>query len=174
MRIRLATYADIPQVVQIANKVVPLMRAEGNLQWDETYPCHEHFRADVLEMQLWVAVNDSEIIVGFAALTTAQPPQYADAGCDILIPAIVPHRLAVDPAFQRSGIAQLFFARAEQLALERGFSYVRVDTNTTNTAMRQVILKSGYTLKGEISLDVRAGSPHFLCFEKVQAEHLNC
>ena len=166
MKIRLATHADIPQVVQIAHKVVPLMRAEGNFQWDESYPCYEHFKADVLEMQLWVAVNDSETIIGFAALTSSQPPEYADSGCDILIPAIVPHRLAVDPAFRRSGVAQLFFARAEQLAIEKGFSYVRVDTNTANIAMRQVILKSGYTLKGEISLAVKAGSLRFFCFEK--------
>ena len=167
MRIRLATYDDLPQVVQVANKVVQLMQAEGNFQWDETYPCYEHFKADILETQLWVAVNEDEIIIGFAALTTAQPPEYADSGCDISIPSIVPHRLAVDPAFRRGGIAQLFFARAEQLAKERGFSYVRVDTNTANLAMRQVILKSGYKLKGEISLAVKAGSLRFFCFEKV-------
>ena len=166
MRTRLATYGDIPQVVQIASKVVPLMQAEGNFQWDVSYPCYEHFRADVLEGQLWVAVDNLDKIIGFAALTTSQPPEYADSGCDISLPAVVPHRLAVDPAFRRCGAAQLFFTRCEQLALEKGFSYVRVDTNTANIPMQQAILKAGYELKGEISLAVKAGSLRFVCFEK--------
>ena len=166
MKTRLATDGDIPQVVQIANRVVPLMQAEGNFQWDESYPCYEHFRADVLDGQLWVAVDDHDKILGFAALTTSQPPEYADSGCDISLPAVVPHRLAVDPAFRRCGIAQLFFTRCEQLAFEKGFSYVRVDTNTANIPMQEAILKAGYELRGEISLAVKAGSLRFVCFEK--------
>jgi GNAT superfamily N-acetyltransferase len=56
--------------------------------------------------------------------------------------------MAVDPAFQRRGIAPLFFAKAEQLAKERGFKCVRVDTNKCNIAMQKIIPAAGYVYKG--------------------------
>jgi hypothetical protein len=38
MRLRLATRKDLPALMMLMRRVVPLMRAAGNLQCDETYP----------------------------------------------------------------------------------------------------------------------------------------
>lgn len=166
MEVRRATEGDVQAVVHIAQKVVPLMQDAGNFQWDDYYPTEEHFLVDVQSSHLWVVTDTAGIVIGFAALTTAQPEEYAQSGCDISKPSIVPHRMAVDPSAQRSGAARLLFNKADELAREMGYQFVRVDTNTCNVAMQRLILTSGFSLKGEISLVGKSGSLRYLCYEK--------
>ena len=166
MRVRRATIGDMQAVVDIAQKVVPLMQGAGNFQWDDTYPTKEHFLVDVENSHLWVVTDTAGIVIGFGALTTAQPEEYAQSGCDLSKPSIVPHRMAVDPSAQRSGAARLLFDKSEELAREMGYEFVRVDTNTCNVAMQRLILKSGFSMKGEISLDGKSGSLRYFCYEK--------
>src|SRR3984957_18842191 len=99
MRIRLATENDLPALMELVRRVVPLMRAAGNLQWDQNYPNETVLQRDIDLEQLWVA-EVSAGIAGVAAVTMDQEPNYAQVGWNIEEPAIVVHRLAVDPAFR--------------------------------------------------------------------------
>jgi ribosomal protein S18 acetylase RimI-like enzyme len=164
MQIRLATKDDLPSLMALVRRVVPLMRATGNLQWDETYPNEAVFQRDIDLNQLWVAVVDGNI-AGVAAVTMDQEPDYTQVGWDIKEPAIVVHRLAVDPAFRGQGAAGALMQKAEEVAVKRGIAVLRVDTNTQNEATRRLFPKLGYTLAGEISLEFRPGL-RFLCYEK--------
>ena len=145
MRIRLATREDLPALMDLMRRVVPLMLASGNQQWDETYPNETVFQRDIDLAQLWV--------------------DYAQVGWDIDEPAIVVHRLAVDPAFRGSGIAGALMHKAEEIAVERGITVLRVDTNTQNEATQRLFPKLGYQLAGKISLKFRPGL-RFFCYEK--------
>jgi GNAT superfamily N-acetyltransferase len=140
------------------------MRAMGNLQWDDHYPNQQVFHQDIQLKQLWVAELIGTL-AGVAAITTDQSPEYADVGWDLNEPAIVTHRLAVDPAFRGAGIAIALMQQAEMVALARGMSVLRVDTNTQNPATQRLLPKLGYTLAGEIGLAFRPGL-RFLCYEK--------
>jgi ribosomal protein S18 acetylase RimI-like enzyme len=164
MQIRLATSDDIPNIMQIVRRVVPLMRASGNLQWDGLYPNPEVFAQDVQLSQLWVAEID-ETLAGMAAITTDQSPEYAQVGWDIHELAIVVHRIAVDPDFAGRGLAVALMQQAETVARERGIAKLRVDTNTQNQVTQRLFPKLGYTFAGEITLDFRPGL-NFLCYEK--------
>jgi ribosomal protein S18 acetylase RimI-like enzyme len=164
MQIRLATSDDIPNIMQIVRRVVPLMRASGNLQWDDRYPNPEVFAQDVQLSQLWVADVDGTL-AGMAAITTNQSPEYAQVGWDIRELAIVVHRIAVDPDFAGRGIAIALMQQAETVARERGIAKLRVDTNTQNQVTQRLFPKLGYTFAGEITLDFRPGL-NFLCYEK--------
>ena len=164
MNIQPATLSDMDAILQLIRRVVPLMRASGNLQWDEHYPNAEVFTRDVTLNQLWLAELDGQI-AGVAAITTDQEPEYASVGWDITEPAIVVHRLAVDPAFQGQGIAAALMTQAETVALDRRITVLRVDTNTKNPATQRLFPKLGYTLAGEIELSFRQGL-RFLCYEK--------
>jgi GNAT superfamily N-acetyltransferase len=169
MRLRLANLEDIASIMRIVRGVVPLMRAAGNLQWDDNYPNPGVFEEDIRLSQLWVAEAD-ESIAGVAALTADQSPEYVQAGWDISVPAVVVHRLAVDPAFQGRGVAIALLQQAETVARSRIFPpavpRVRVDTNTQNQATQRLLPKLGYTLSGEIGLDFRPGL-RFFCYEKI-------
>jgi GNAT superfamily N-acetyltransferase len=145
-------------------RVVPLMRASGNLQWDDSYPNAAVFERDLELEQMWVVQIDSEI-AGVAAITTDQEPEYVKVGWDISEPAIVVHRVAVDPAFRGKGIAAALMLQAESVARSRGIGVLRVDTNTQNAAMQRLFPKLGYTLSGETELGFRVGL-RFLCYEK--------
>jgi ribosomal protein S18 acetylase RimI-like enzyme len=164
MRIRLATRDDLPALLELMRRVVPLMLASGNLQWDETYPNEAVFLRDIDLGQLWVA--DAETcIAGLAAITMDQEPDYAQVGWDISEPAIVVHRLAVDPAFRGAGTAGALMQKAEEVAVERGIAVLRVDTNTQNAATQRLFPKLGYQFAGEISLQFRP-ELRFFCYER--------
>lgn len=165
MNLRLAISGDIPAIMQIVRAVIPVMRATGNLQWDDHYPNPSAFEADIAQAQLWVAVVEEEI-AGVVALTTDQSPEYVQAGWDITDPAVVVHRLAVNPAFQGQGIAAVLMRQAEIVARSKTMSRVLADTNAHNTAMQRLLPRLGYIFSGEISLDFRPGM-RFLCYEKL-------
>jgi ribosomal protein S18 acetylase RimI-like enzyme len=164
MQIRPATKDHLPSLIALVRRVVPLMRATGNLQWDNTYPNEAVFQRDIDLNQLWVAVVEGNI-AGVAAVTMDQDPDYTQVGWDIEEPAIVVHRLAVDPAFRGLGAAGALMRKAEEVAVERGITVLRVDTNTQNEATQRLFPKLGYSLAGEISLVYRPGL-RFLCYEK--------
>ncbi|HEY1005998.1 MAG TPA: GNAT family N-acetyltransferase, partial [Sphingobacteriaceae bacterium] len=105
MLIRRALLTDIPAILALLSRIVPMMNAEDNFQWDASYPDREVFEADIRAGHLWVAALDSRI-AGFAAITTDQEPEYAEAGWDISEPAIVTHRLAVGVGFRGRGVGK--------------------------------------------------------------------
>ncbi|MGN6398752.1 MAG: GNAT family N-acetyltransferase [Mucilaginibacter sp.] len=165
MHIRLATLTDIPAIMNLIAEVVPLMRASGNMQWDDNYPNPEVFTKDIEQNQLWVAEIDDDI-AGVSAITTDQEPEYAEVGWDINEPAIVTHRLAVSPRYQGRGVAAALMEQAEIIAKQRGITKLRVDTNTQNQATQKLFPKLGYKYAGEIGLGFRPGM-RFLCYEKI-------
>ena len=163
-QIRQATAADIPAILALIRRSVPLMRAAGNLQWDDDYPNAEVFTEDIRLRQLWVAILDRQV-AGVAAITTDQSPEYAEVGWDLKETAVVVHRLAVDPDFRGQGVAEALMQQAETVAQNWGICVLRVDTNTRNLATQGLLPKLGYKLAGEISLEFRPGL-RFYCYEK--------
>jgi len=164
MLIRLATLTDIPQIMQLIAEVVPAMNAAGNFQWDSTYPNVQVFEKDIALNQLWVADVDGAI-AGIAAITTDQEPEYANVGWDITETAIVTHRLAVSANYRGKGIAAALLMQAEQEAINRNISILRIDTNTSNQATQKLFPKLGYQFSGEIGLGFRPNL-RFYCYEK--------
>jgi len=164
MQIRPASENDLPGLMALVQRVVPLMLASGNAQWDENYPNRPVFEHDIERSQLWVA-QIGESIAGVAAITTDPEPEYAQAGLNTEEPAVIVHRLAVDPAHRGQGVAAALMQQAEQVAVACGITAVRVDTNTQNPATKQLFPKLGYRLAGEISLQLRPNL-RFLCYEK--------
>jgi GNAT superfamily N-acetyltransferase len=164
MTIRLATFTDILPIMQLIAEVVPAMNAQGNFQWDSTYPNAQVFEKDIILNQLWVAEVDG-VIAGVAAITTDQEPEYALVGWDITKTAIVTHRLAVSEKYRGRGIAAALLMQAEQEAINRGIKLLRIDTNVANQATQKLFPKLGYRFAGEIGLGFRPGM-RFYCYEK--------
>ncbi|WP_035350082.1 GNAT family N-acetyltransferase [Edaphobacter aggregans] len=164
MRIRLATLEDIPSLALLVQRVVPLMRATGNLQWDENYPNPEVFARDVQRGQLWVA-EISGAIAGVVALSSDPEPDYVQADWDDTEPALVVHRLAVDPQSRGAGVARALMQQAEKVAATQALPVIRVDTNVENQATQRLFPGLGYRFAGEITLRLRPGL-RFFCYEK--------
>ncbi len=169
MLIRLAVREDLPALMAMVGRVVPLMRAAGNTQWDVDYPSRDVFERDVALRQLWIAEvdkpDDGVRIVGVAAITEDQEPEYAQADWNVEEEAVVVHRLAVDPELRGAGIATALMGKAEEIAAERGIAVMRVDTSTENAATQRLFPKLGYRPAGEIGLGFRPGL-RVLCYQK--------
>ena len=161
---RRATLTDIPAILTLVRRVVPLMQASGNFQWSADYPNEAVFTADIAQNHLWVAELDGAV-VGVAALTQDQDAEYAQADWDVTEPALVTHRLAVDPAAHGQGVALALMAQAETQAVAQGLRTLRVDTNSENAATQRLFPKLGYRFAGEIMLGFRPGL-RFFCYEK--------
>ena len=161
---RRATAADLPAILDLVRRVVPLMNASGNFQWSADYPNEAVFRTDIAQNHLWVAELDGTV-AGIAALTQDQDAEYAQADWDVTEAALVTHRLAVDPAAQGKGVALALMAEAETQAVAQGLKFLRVDTNSENTATQRLFPKLGYRFAGEITLAFRPGL-RFFCYEK--------
>jgi ribosomal protein S18 acetylase RimI-like enzyme len=164
MRIRLAVLEDVAAVIGLLRRVVPSMRAVGNLQWDENYPTAAVFEHDVEQRQLWVAEIDGAL-AGMVAVTTGPEPEYGHAGWNVEEAGIMVHRLAVDPEFRGAGVAAALMQKAEEVAVERGIPAVRTDTSIENEAAQRLFLKLGYVETGEIKLSFRPGL-RVRCYEK--------
>jgi GNAT superfamily N-acetyltransferase len=164
MHIRLATQDDLPALMALVRRVVPLMHAAGNHQWDDDYPNTTVFRRDLALEQLWIA-ELHERIAGFAAITTEPEPEYAQAGLNIDEKAVIVHRLAVDPDRRRAGVARSLMNHAEIVAKGQRIHVLRVDTNICNEATQRLFPLLGYRLAGEITLASRP-KLRFLCYEK--------
>ena len=161
---RRAILTDLPAILALVRRVVPLMQASGNFQWSADYPNAEVFTNDIAHQQLWVAELDGAV-AGVAALTQDQDAEYAQADWDVTVPALVTHRLAVDPAAQGRGVALALMEQAEKEARAQGLKVLRVDTNSENIATQKLFPKLGYRFAGEITLAFRPGL-RFFCYEK--------
>jgi ribosomal protein S18 acetylase RimI-like enzyme len=164
MQIRLAMRADVATVIELLRRVVPSMRAAGNLQWDEHYPTAAVFEHDVEQRQLWVAEVDGAL-AGMVAVTTGPEPEYGHAGWAVEEAGVMVHRLAVSPEFRGAGIAAALMRKAEEVARERGIPAVRTDTSAENEVAQRLFLKLGYGKTGEIGLSFRPGL-RVVCYEK--------
>jgi ribosomal protein S18 acetylase RimI-like enzyme len=162
--VRRATPEDIPAILALVRRVVPLMNASGNFQWSADYPNEAVFQTDIAQNHLWVAELDGTM-AGIAALTQDQDAEYAQADWDVTEPALVTHRLAVDPAAQGQGVALALMQQAETQAVAQGLKVLRVDTNSENAATQRLFPKLGYHFAGEITLAFRPGL-RFFCYEK--------
>ena len=161
---RRAALADLPAILALVQRVVPLMNAAGNFQWSADYPNEAVFTANIEQNQLWVAELAGNV-VGIAALTQDQDEEYDQADWDVTEPALVTHRLAVDPAAQGKGVALALMEEAEKQAVVQGLRVLRVDTNSENAATQRLFPKLSYRFAGEISLAFRPGL-RFFCYEK--------
>ena len=161
---RRAILADLPAILALVQRVVPLMNASGNFQWSSDYPNEAVFTTDIERNHLWVAELDGAV-AGVAALTTDQDEEYAQADWDVAEPALVTHRLAVDPAAQGQGVALALMDQAETQAVAQSLRVLRVDTNSENAATQRLCPKLGYRFAGEITLGFRLGL-RFFCYEK--------
>ena len=69
-------------------------------------------------------------------------------------PALIVHRLAVHPRFQRRGLAKRLMQFAEEFAADRGLASIRLDAFSGNSAALALYEGLGYVRVGELSFPI--------------------
>lgn len=162
--VRAAVSADLEALWALVGRAVAHMNASGNPQWGADYPTRAHYVGDLEAGELYVAVNEEGRLLGCACINGDESPEYAEVAWTYTGPVLSVHRLAVDPAVQRQGVATALLTHAEDLARGRGVKALHVDTYAKNDRMQALFTKRGYVRRGDISLH---GRPlRYPCFEK--------
>ena len=157
---------EIETIWPMVTRAVTHMNALGNPQWGEDYPTRAHYATDLDRGELYAAREDGKIL-GVACLNTARAVEYAPLPWKSGGPALVIHRMAVDPEVQRRGVGRALFTFTEELARKKGLAAIHADTYSLNEGMQTLFLAMGYSRVGF----VRFGRPYreldYPCFEKL-------
>lgn len=139
---------EVFKIYQHYSRVIASMQEKGIDQWDDLYPNCAVIAADIAAGDLWIGESDGRLICAFAINTECEeeynacPWQYPDE------PYIVVHRLAVNPLFQRQGVAKNAMGFVENSAKEKGIKTIRLDTFCGNPFGRALYENSGFKTIG--------------------------
>lgn len=174
--IRQAVREDIPQIVEIYDKILSNEEAgKVTIGWARgVYPT-EQTALDALEKGTLFVCEDADAegnsrVVAAAKIDQTQVPEYADCRWEHQVPddqVMVLHTLVVDPVGPRRGYGKAFVKFYEEYALSHGCRYLRMDTNERNVIARKLYAKLGYKEPGIVSC-VFNGIPNvrLVCLEK--------
>lgn len=153
-QLRLSTPADIPQMLVIAGEAKAFMKACGVDQWQNGYPDETVLLDDIARGCGYVFEVDGKVRA-FAAVVFDGEPDYAhiySGAWGKQTPYACIHRVAVASSARGTGTGSRLVREAEALIRSRGFSCVRIDTHRDNAAMRRMLERNGYELRGVIRL----------------------
>lgn len=164
--IRPAAAGDLDEIWALVGRAVAHMNALGNPQWGSDYPTRGHYAADIARGELYAAADSAGAIIGVVCLNSEEAPEYAPLPWRHTGPAMVIHRMAVDPAAQRQGVASALFSFAEELARAGGLAAIHADTYARNTRMQSLFLRLGYRQVGTVQFNRPHRGEGYPCFEK--------
>jgi ribosomal protein S18 acetylase RimI-like enzyme len=161
INIRPAAAEELKELFKTIQAARWSMASRGIDQWDEIYPTEAILQEDLRKGELHVvAVEDR--IAGMIVLNEAQSPEYAAVSWKHAAPALVVHRLTIDPQHQRQGLATRLMEFAGRTATLQGYNTIRLDAFTGNPGATALYERLGYRRAGTVQL--RKGL--FYCYEK--------
>lgn len=162
MKIRKATYEDLPRLMEIYREAREIMLSCGDVnQWKPGHPPEEMIRADIERGHCHAVIDDESGIVGaFAYIPGIDPTyNYIEGGewLDDTLPYVTLHRIG--SCIDSKGVAECIFDWCRERT-----SNIRIDTHEDNVIMRHCIEKAGFSYCGIIYL--LSGAPR-LAYQRV-------
>jgi ribosomal protein S18 acetylase RimI-like enzyme len=160
-----ATINDLDRIFEIFTFCKILMETEKIYQWNDAYPTVEIIAQDIQEEHVY-CIKEGDNIIGVITVNTIQDDRYTqldwmDKGGKVL----VIHRLAVDPLHQNQGVGRKLIDFAESIAIDAGFTSIRLDAYSDNIRVLKIYEQRGYQKRGEIMFPKRILP--FNCYEKL-------
>jgi ribosomal protein S18 acetylase RimI-like enzyme len=157
-----ATAEHVDAAWSIIDRCRAALAATGVAQWDDVYPTRDVVAADVMAGRLFVLVEQG-ICLATVALDENASPEYDTVQWRFAAPAIVVHRLCVDPSAQGRRLGHAMMDFAERHAAREGYASVRLDAYSPNSRSVSMYRTRGYREAGTVFFPRR---PHpFYCFE---------
>lgn len=164
--IRKGSFKDIVSIMQLTRACAKVMIANGIYQWNEHYPNPSAFTQDIERDELYVLDINGQVM-GTIVISTLMDEEYMPIKWltknqnNIYI-----HRLAIHPDIQGQGYAQQLMDYAENYAIEKGYSSIRLDTFSQNKRNQKFYELRGYKRLGDIYFPKQSEYP-FHCYELV-------
>lgn len=161
--IALAAESHLEAVWTIVDRCRVALSAAGVAQWDAQYPSRQTIGDAVARQGTYVALVD-DVCRATVAIDDHQDPEYRTVAWTTVEPALVVHRLCVDPDFEGRGLANALMSFAESYAAEQGYESIRLDAYSANPRAVAFYQRRGYWEAGRVRFP-RRPLP-FLCFER--------
>lgn len=126
-------------------------KEQGFVQWTEAYPNRDTIEADIEKKKGYVIKADKDIL-GYMCIDFDGEPAYDDinGAWRSDAPYAVVHRMAFSKKARGKGIADIAFGLIDELCINKGVKYIRVDTDFPNKRMQHILKKNGYVYCGTI------------------------
>ncbi|MBL4861928.1 MAG: GNAT family N-acetyltransferase [Crocinitomicaceae bacterium] len=156
---------EIDEIITLTKACGKHLRENGIDQWDENYPDRKSIQND-LETQTLFVYRENKEILGIVVLNESQDEEYTEINwlTDDDSRNLVVHRLAVRPNHQGKGIARKLMNFAENLAKERQYDSIRLDTFSQNPRNQKFYTNRGYNDLGPVFLKYKKDHPYY-CYE---------
>ncbi len=155
---------DLDRAFQIITDCRNYMYSIGIPQWTEHYPTLETIQKDIGKKEAFGYFHE-KILAGIIIINDHQDVQYLEINWKFKDGKIgVIHRLAVDPKFQKMGIAAALMVHAEKYFKENLYASIRLDAFSMNEIALKMYDNLNYQRRGEVYFPFRERS--FWCFEK--------
>lgn len=142
------------------SRTVESMLANGNPQWNESYPAVT-LEADMQKGGLYVIENDDGVC-GMIVINEDFPSEYDAVPWARGGKCLIVHRLAIDPLHQGKKLASKLMDFAENEARRLDYDSIRLDTFVGNPGAVALYEGRGYRKAGTVSFR----NLDFFCFEK--------
>ena len=162
MKIILADASRVDTVWALMQRCHQSLLRAGIAQWDDVYPTRAVPESDARRAALYT-LADGDAVVGCVTLDEVQAKEYATVPWRGGEPALVVHRLCVDPAVQGRGLSHQLMDFAEVHARRHGYASIRLDAYSANARSVTLYRKRGYREAGRLFLPRRPLPFH--CFE---------
>jgi GNAT superfamily N-acetyltransferase len=169
MKLIQSTLNEIPAIMKIIGDAQRFLASQKIDQWQDGYPNEKQVKLDIINQNSYVIINDEGIIIGTTVFTFKEEPTYQqiEGGWKTSENSLygVIHRLAVDDAYRKAGLARFVFDQCEALVKKHlTATSLRIDTHRENIGMQGLLKKRNYNYCGVIYLD--SGDDR-LAYEKV-------
>lgn len=160
--IEVATKSQFDIVWNIIDRCRRALLDQGILQWDDLYPTAAIVHTDITNGRLYLSTS-SGISQAVVTLDIKAEPQYSTVLWKTIEPALIVHRLCVDPPFQGNGFGRQLMDYAESYARQHRYASLRLDAYSGNSRALALYHRRGYREAGQV-LFPRRVLP-FTCFE---------
>lgn len=161
----LACNDDFESVMTLIKHCIGDMESHGIFQWNDFYPSAEIIRGDIESRSMHI-LKDGIDCIGMIVINEEQSPEYEQLRwTDVSGRYLIIHRLAVSPEWQRKGVGQRLMDCAENFALERNYTSIRLDAYTGNPRALALYERRGYEKAGQLYFPRR--ELPFNCYEKM-------
>ena len=153
MELVLAKACHLEEMVRITNEAKVQLKNIGTDQWQHGYPNEDVWAKDIEEKTAWVAVDEGKVCGAFAFLTIDEESYRVIEGKWLTdTPYASVHRFCVSDHVKGRGVAAFMFKAAFDMARDRDYKSVRIDTHPGNMPMQKALKKSSFTYCGDIYL----------------------
>ena len=154
--IRPAYTHDVARIMEIVRSAQIALAELAIDQWQDGYPSRDVIEQDIIDGVGYVAVDDNDYPIGYAAIVLTGEIAYKqipDNEWNTPDEYVVVHRLCVDGNCRRGGIATTIMRYAADVARQKGYRGFRIDTHRGNIRMMTMMQRLGFVRTGNIHYD---------------------